>query len=324
MTSSGKGPGWEGRAKNILRLTGLACLCWLLYRFDYRAVVGAWREISWGVGLAFIGLMPVVIACKFFRWHILLGLAGYRPSPLQSLFIYNQGNFWGLVSPGKLGEFVRCTRLKDELGCPLLRGAGLIVLDRLFDLFSLAGCFILGFSAIMWGAGAGIFLAALFLAAAASLGGFMLPRAADWLAGRTGKDAKEAKRLFAKVKGGAGLAAAALSLSAMAVMIARAWILADYGYGLSLSGLETAFIIAAFNLSMLLPLSIWGLGTNEALLVFLAAAFWHGGQEPARLVAFSLSFTLLAYLPAVALGGVLYLIDLARQKTAPGRSRPRQ
>ena len=125
---------------------------------------------------------------------------------------------------------------------------------------------------------------------------------------------------MAKIRGKAGLAALSLSLAAMALMIFRAWLLADHGYGMPLGGLETAFILAAFNLSMLLPLSIWGLGTNEALLVFLAAHFLPGAMAPERLVAFSLSFTLLTYLPAVIISGMVYLIDLTISKGSPPRS----
>lgn len=303
-SQSRRGSAWAW----LPRLVGLACLVYLFSTFDYASI---WRlaagmdAVVWAAAAA---AAVAVVGLKFARWHWLLSQSGHRLPPAASLAVYLRGLFWGLVSPARLGEFVKCQALRRHCGQPYSHSAALVVFDRLYDLYSLGGALLVGLALAT-----GRWTLALLLAATLA-GGLLLARpllalllhkglalASRW---RPGVDGRALERLVATGLPPASWAPVALTLGCLALFVAQGCYLAGQGYGLGFSAWQMLFIVGALNLSGLLPLSIFGLGTNEAVLLVLAAELMPAWYQPEKLIAFSLSLSLLNLLPALVVSGL--------------------
>jgi glycosyltransferase 2 family protein len=298
-------------AKMSLRLVGVVCLVWLFSVFDYKAVWKQWVGLSPAVSTVVFLLAVTVPLAKFVRWHLLLLISGQKPGIWLSFDIYVQGLFWGLISPGRVGELIKCYRLNADFGQPYATGVMLVLLDRLFDVFSLGLGLLVGVMLVcrhseMWF----LWLACGFLMVALTvLCRSHLVRALLGLAARLGLSDKYAPiwELVGKCFSRAGLMLTAITLATLGVMVFQGWFLADKGYALGLNSAQMLFIIASLNICSILPLSIFGFGTNEALFLLLVMKFVPSAYNPPKLIAFSLSLSLFNFVPVLVVAGVYML-----------------
>jgi hypothetical protein len=299
-------------ASLLLRITGVGCLVWLFATFDYRAVWRLWMSLDLTSVVVVVLLAVVCTLIKFWRWHGLLGLSGCRAPVGFNFGLYNLGLFWGLVSPGRLGEFVKCHRLKRDLGLPYMTGVALILFDRLFDVFALGLGLVLG-GVVLFGRPGYVYLTLALVLVVLMLARLFLSRLVrgiGWLASRLGRDlgTEAVERMVHRVISVRGLGLLALTLAGLALMIYQAWFLAGRAYGLELGVWQMLFLASALYVSALLPLSICGLGTNEVASLLLVKQLMPQFYQPEKLIAFSLSLTLLNVLPSIVWSGAMVLI----------------
>ncbi len=120
-----------------LRLFGLALLAYLLTRLDPREVVALLRQAdAWLVALALVLIIPL-IWLKTVRWQIILAAQGIRYGAWPALLAYFGSLFVGLLTPGRLGEFVKAVHVQQECGASAALAFASVLADRLFDLFAL-------------------------------------------------------------------------------------------------------------------------------------------------------------------------------------------
>ena len=74
------------------------------------------------------------IFIKSYRWNFLLRLQNIHYRFTKSFFIYMSGLFFSFITPGRLGEFIKVLYLKFDKGINLSLGLTSVLLDRLFDL----------------------------------------------------------------------------------------------------------------------------------------------------------------------------------------------
>jgi len=109
----------------------------------------------------FLGLSLVSYFFRFLKWWYFLERVGVRVPVRESLGIFLAG-FSMTVSPGKLGELLKCYMLKRRRGIPVSRTSPVVVMERVTDLLSmmiiaLAGLVMTGhrsaFAAVVAGGG---------------------------------------------------------------------------------------------------------------------------------------------------------------------------
>ena len=80
-----------------------------------------------------LSLVPVLYVIRTVRWNIFLHSVGITLPFIQSLKILLIGNFYGLITPGKVGELGRAYHLNEKkvLTIPT------IIMEKLIDIFTL-------------------------------------------------------------------------------------------------------------------------------------------------------------------------------------------
>lgn len=73
---------------------------------------------------------------RFLKWHYFLHRVGEKV-PLKESFLVFIAGFSMTVSPGKMGELLKCSLLKRSRGIPLEKTSPIVVAERLTDLISM-------------------------------------------------------------------------------------------------------------------------------------------------------------------------------------------
>jgi uncharacterized membrane protein YbhN (UPF0104 family) len=135
--------------RKLLLVVFLACLVFagLAGYGDFQEV---WRGLVqfppiyllWAFGLALVNYL-----LRFLRWALYLKLMGISvPLPVSMLVFL--GGLAMTITPGKVGELVKCYLLRDRAGIPVPASIPVVLMERVTDLLSvvlmgLAGLFLL-------------------------------------------------------------------------------------------------------------------------------------------------------------------------------------
>jgi glycosyltransferase 2 family protein len=296
-----------------LRLLGGLCLLWLFWNFDMRAVALDWLSLGVPLISGALLLSVGVFFLKFARWTLFLRCSGIQLPFGRGLAVFSSGLFWGLVSPGRLGEFSRCAALKRTAGIPMERTAALIVSDRLFDLAVIAGAFLVALCFVSGnGAAVGLVLS-LF-----SAGAFLLRRPISRLfracLDRIGMSLGLGngflifRETWSCSFSRGGVPGFGLSVASVAVLVLQGYLIAASGCGLAVSPMQSLLVVTAMSLGSLLPLSICGFGTNDVMVLGLVLYMMPELYRPESWIAFSLSLTVLNFLTSVILSGAIAIL----------------
>jgi uncharacterized protein (TIRG00374 family) len=305
--------------KNLTRLVGLVILGVILWRTDMAALGNTLA------GCRFIPLAAAFAAClaavtvKGLRWKFLLDAQGFFYPARRAVVIYFSGLYTGLVTPGKLGELARMLYVKRDFNTSAGRALSALVLDRIFDLYALL---LVGLTACFrFNLAAGftpLFL--LFVAVALVLPLVLLnPRLGRWftrkLLGRVaekrlGKLSAEGAHDFIE-----GIEAL---LSPRSLIVAVGFTVVAYvgifglGYLLTLSldigigFVDAALVLGLANLLSLVPITVAGVGTRDAVFVFVFGIL---GYSQAQALAFSALVLAVFFLGAGLVGLCCFLAD---------------
>lgn len=139
----------------------------LLLFADARELGAALRDFRWWFLLPALALTLWNYALRFFKWHVYLTRLGVRGLSLSSsLFIFFSA-FALSITPGKVGEFVKCAFLKRLTGTPVSRSTAAVVAERLTD--GLAMILLAAVGALLFPIGRPVLAAAAVAALAAVL-----------------------------------------------------------------------------------------------------------------------------------------------------------
>jgi uncharacterized protein (TIRG00374 family) len=300
------------------RLIGLVILVVILLQLDLKATIETLAEVRWGYLLLAIVADPLQFGLKAWRWQKLLRMQGIRYPPGDAFLAFMSGLFLGLVTPGRVGEMGKALYLKQDQDLPVSEGLANVLMDRLFDLYTIM---ILGAIGLVW------FRLlpnwALLLIIAATAGALLMPlallstRLAVWgmmiigqlpLVRVYRERASNAIGRFQK-----GLRpllrprlVVPLLLTALAytVFFAQAWLLGR-ALALDISIAYLAMCLSVAGIITLLPISFSGLGTRDATLILLFAPL---GLAAEQAVAYSTLFLLTFYVGGGILGAIAWQI----------------
>ena len=123
--------------KKYIRLIGLFILLFILSRIDLRELLSLLFHINIYYLLLAVVLNIPQLFFKSYRWNFLLKQQNINYSPVQSFLIYMSSLYIGLITPGRIGEFVKVYYLKSDKGISISKGFSSVLADRLFDLYLL-------------------------------------------------------------------------------------------------------------------------------------------------------------------------------------------
>ena len=163
------------KKRRFLPLIGVALFVYILSTLDLSQTFGMLMDSRLEFVLAAILLTIPVTILKGFKWKVIIKFYGIDYPVLKASAGWLMGFFYGIITPGRVGELARVRYLKEDSGISLGKSLTTVVVDRIIDivtLFSLSFFGLVMTVSGMAGAGGimayitvffGVFLAAVFL-----------------------------------------------------------------------------------------------------------------------------------------------------------------
>lgn len=301
----------------VLRSTGIVILAGILWFIDLRRVWVILRESNLrDVAVGLILFFPLAFT-KASRWNLIKRKLGISV-PFTTSFLYQMIGQMAFFTPGKIGDFIKAIYLKGE-NHSLTNGVISIVGDRLFDVVTMG--LIGGISFVYFFEG--ILLRNVTVIALLTLTVLMVlilvvryrRRVLDLV--RTvvmffvpGKFQNRVRLFLSDLKGhvknySAGWLSSLflISLGAFALQVLRIYLFAR-AIGIAVPFLPLAGIIALMSLSNLLPISVVGLGTRDAVFLYFFGLL---GVQPEKAIGLSI----LVFASIVLIAGLASLLFVA-------------
>lgn len=300
-----------------LRFIGLALLFILIIQADIGRLFDSLQSANLTlVGVAIGTILPMIYT-KAVRWLYILESQSIQYN-LRSAFLSYLGSMYiGLLTPGRLGEFVKALHVSRDCNISSARAFSSVLIDRFYDLSMLI---LIGSAALLVLMHSGTEL--LTLVAALVL--LIIPvvlflNTATFTAiqrlgsqfGHLGQRIFAADGWLAEMRVGmcqlsplSALLAMGLTVLAYGIFFAQCYLLA-LALDISLSYIQVSYAVAIGSLVTLLPISVSGLGTREvAMIAYLSTV----GVTPEQALGFSLLVFATFYLAGGLLGAVAWWI----------------
>ncbi len=234
-------------------------------------------------------LILFILFIRSFRWKILSEKQGAKLSVSQAYFYFISAFFPSLTTPGRLGEFLKVFYISDQIG--MSKALSSVIADRLYDILAL---FLFGFLASLTAllvfsktiirldylaAMTFLLIAFFFLLIKTNLFFFFIEKAISFFL-----SSNEAKKYSLKikyiVKETANLFLSLNIFLSSFFLTLISWVLSVLFVALLLKAmglypdLLMSFLIISFlTLAALLPITIAGIGTREALSAYIFSIF---------------------------------------------------
>lgn len=301
-----------GQQRNnwLLRLSGLLLLVVLLARVNLAQVQNIFREANlWLILAAVLTILPLIFV-KTIRWQGVLRAQATQLQTWPAFTTYFASLFIGFLTPGRLGEFVRALHVSQACKVSSAKAFSSVLADRLFDLYALL-C-VGGTALVILAASKAeyVVLTGSVVLMTFPLIFFIHNTTYAWLQRFALKLGRPGRKLFSV--GGwfyemrldlrrldvSGLATAiGLTILAYAIFFGQCYLLAQ-ALNLAVGFVTISFAVALGSLVTLLPISISGLGTREAVIVAYLGTVGVTAES-------ALSFSLLVFVTFYVGGGLI-------------------
>lgn len=289
------------KSRYIFQLLGLGFFCIIIIRLDLEKVILIISELNIYYFIIANVLFIVLLIIKSLRWQSLMNAQNIVYSLNDSAIIYAAAIFIGSITPGNLGDFVKVLYLKED-GHQLGRSFISVLLDRVFDVFSILVLGLMGFSLFMNSFQSITIIVSLILFAAlftvlsiknikikSVLSKFFQRFAPNQIRTRAPKIIKDSW-IALSATGPRQLIYATLLTVAGWFFYFSAMCLLAFSIHIPISLLHLIICISVAHIATLIPISIAGIGTRDASLVALFS-YWGYSRESAL----ALSMIMLAF-----------------------------
>lgn len=270
----------KNKLKYLQYIIGVLILGIILYRIDFKYAIATLKDINISL-LIPVGLITLPqLFLKSLRWWYLLRMQGINYGILPSFITYAKGIYFGMITPGRSGELIKVMYLKNEKNVEVGEGFSGVLLDRFFDLYvliiiSMFSC--LKFSVrqpMAWAflIGAITFIPFVVIGIKVDrvrrffqkiLDNFLLKKKGNFLKGHVESFYYGVK----KVSFGSLLISFLLTLCAYSIFFIQCYFLSRL-INLNLSFPNVIFISSIASLVAVLPISVLGIGTRDATIVY--------------------------------------------------------
>lgn len=308
------------KIKIFLQILGPLIFIYILFRIDYQLLSKEIRLLKWHFLIFAFVLTILEVTVRSFRWRIVLSSLGISISRISCIGLHWLGFFVGNITPGRLGEIIKVYFLKNK-GHSVFRSFFSIVLDRVIDILVLLlfGFFIFLFFLKDIGlyivvVGIVLLLSVVFIFLLINPKSFIHKTFGKFIRKIFSVDFDSYNRFtFGKFwQGIRGLKKREVLFFFIYLIIG--WFLYFYpryiiakSLGLNLSFVDIFVISTVVAMVSILPISVAGIGTREAAMIYLFSLF---GLNKEVAVLFSLLiFTI--HIIVISFGLIPYLKESA-------------
>jgi len=138
------------RSKFIISLlVGMAVVVGLMAYGDFSDIIGSLGDFRWELLPLLLALSMANYLIRFVKWHFYLGQIGVHNVPKWDSFLAFFSGLGMVITPGKVGEWLKSYLLQEMNGVPFIRTAPILLAERFTDAVALlllasAGFFIFG------------------------------------------------------------------------------------------------------------------------------------------------------------------------------------
>lgn len=291
----------------IIKLLTTFFLFYLLVRlikFDLREFKTILLSINlyWLI-LSFTGVI-IVLALKSYRWHLLLKQSDILYSPVDSLRSYFSSYAVGIVTPGRLGEFIKTYNVRQKTGSGLIASFQSTLTDRLFDLIMLLifaiSWVILNLSGIGINQLTATLISLILVVSVILLLRIIMQKLNVFKSVRFEKLKHFINKCLLDMTCKKSFFPWMITVSAYFFFFLTTWFLFR-SLGIYITIIDSGFIISIIGLVLLLPISIAGFGTRELSLVYILSIYGISAES-------SITFSLLHFIVFFVWGGIIGLI----------------
>jgi uncharacterized protein (TIRG00374 family) len=120
----------------------VALFLFILKKVDLPSTLALLKQANWLLCVAAIFAFVGMIYLKAIRWSYLLKMQGFHYSVWNCFLVYMTSMYWGNITPGRAGDFIKVLYLKEDLSHSMGLGMTSVLVDRVFDLYILLilGC----------------------------------------------------------------------------------------------------------------------------------------------------------------------------------------
>lgn len=129
-------PAKKSSALSGLKAIGLFIIVYILYSLNIRETLHKLQNINIILYLAGLSLFIPMLFIKAFRWRYLLNTHEIKITRTEAVVLYASGMFVGTITPGRVGEIIKAWYIKAK-GYSSARAFSSVLEDRLFDILFL-------------------------------------------------------------------------------------------------------------------------------------------------------------------------------------------
>jgi len=121
----------------ISTVFGIVVFAALVAYGDVRKVGSSLGDFRWELAPIILGVAMGNYLLRFVKWHYYLGKVGVKGLRIQDSFLIYMSGLGMTITPGKVGEWLKCYLLKDMHGTPVTRSTPILLAERLTDALAL-------------------------------------------------------------------------------------------------------------------------------------------------------------------------------------------
>lgn len=282
--------------KKLLPVIGIALFIYILFSVGLDKIVSTFLAADLFFLLLTLLLVIPTMFIQTFKWDYLLKNQGIN-LPFWYLFkVYWIGLFYGAITPGKLGSLIRISYIQEKTGKNFGESSQSVILDRLMDFFPLLFLAVIG-TILLANYFVDLFLIS-FLAVVILVfvfWYFLNKKRSKLVLGflyrnvipeNLKEKSRQSFHSFYKNLPSKGklLVSFVLSFLAWLFLIAQSWLISQ-AYGFNVDFFPFIFVLPIATVVAMIPITVNGLGTREATLIFLFSVF---GISAETVIAFSI------------------------------------
>lgn len=116
---------------------GIGLFVLALIKIDIPKTLEILKQTNWWFCTLSLLVLILAIYLRALRWRYLLKMQGYVYSAWNSFLVYMSSMYWGNITPGRAGDFVKVLYLKEDLDLPMGKSMASVLVDRVLDLYLL-------------------------------------------------------------------------------------------------------------------------------------------------------------------------------------------
>ncbi len=303
--------------RKILPLIGIIILIYVITKVGLDDIINAFKTIKWVYIILSIAAGFIIAVLQAWKWDVIIKRQGIYLPFLYVLKVQMISTFYGNITPGRVGSFVKVLYLKEKTNKNFGNCISSVTLERFFDLFMVSLFAFFGsiialkyFPGIFWELLIifMILVMLLLISINKKLKEFLIMKSFDVLVPSRFKD--RAKTAFVSFHDSL-LKPSQVALPIIATIVT--WIaiyaqmyLVALALSLSIPFFQFIFISSIGTMVSLIPITIGGIGTTEASLTVLYYKIF--GINPPVALSLALINRFIGLVVAL-IGGIISLIE---------------